>query len=82
MNENMLDYEVDYNLVEKEISDLLEISLDATEEHEVDLGFTVICRRCDNSKNIVYGKNELYDGESIDITDKEIYCTVCGNRLI
>ena len=51
------------------------------EEPEQKLGFSIICRQCDNVKNIVYTAGELFDGESINITVREIYCNHCGNKL-
>ena len=74
--------EDDYNALEKLASDILDTNMSLyDDEDEVSLGFSIICRKCDNSKAIT-NYAELVNGESIDILDNTITCEVCGNKLI
>jgi len=58
-----------------------QLEMDENVEQEQGLGFALICRQCDNIKNITVNVDELFDGENIDITNSEIYCTYCGNKI-
>lgn len=69
----------EYGVTVSDILDTEECIYDA--EPKEHLGFSLICRQCDNVKNITYSAGEIFDGEGIDVNMREIYCTHCGNKI-